>query len=615
MALKDGAGSAKPSHRSTSAASQAPLTNKPPRPGNPARSVRKDGPDEQRNGSKFLEAMKNPNWRDRRTDVTSSSNSTGLTSSETGSLERTMARARHWLASSSADSAKVEPDNINNRKISASDRQFDVRHEIDGVACRDGCLAVPEKPGGAFETKGLCGMMRRRNIEASPSRDEGLHVIEITPHVATGGSMTRDDCDGFGHSSVVAKIQLVQVVPTETPSRGSNHGHGHRSTERSTRGSASEEFEAAVKPSLGQNTIEAPPAQDHRPLGDDARLPAGDGQRGNLNAKNIAFQKMLKKLKIRTAGNASSQEDSDSGYGTGLGSDPVAEEPAGNTRAGKSPTSGLDSFVRRDKTASDYAVSYRPAATSSHRAEASKDSGISDYSSDKFNSLNPKAREFLSFKPDGSVQVEQAKQRGLQTSSCESFNGGGGDSGGPADEWTGVGYETRDQAVPYESVPVVCGAVTPQYPDIRALMPIAPGFGLANVLGSAANAVACPPQLGNFARQPQLAPTWLSGAGILPRPSMSGSSPYHITGSAFQSLPARFPPPAPNLPVHALPASAPQASAFGRPAPVPKPKVPNAWDQQAYEAYIEQRKAMEPGYAMECRLRQQRRARRTPAAK
>lgn len=44
--------------------------------------------------------------------------------------------------------------------------------------------------------------------------------------------------------------------------------------------------------------------------------------------------------------------------------------------------------------------------------------------------------------------------------------------------------------------------------------------------------------------------------------------------------------------------------------PVRKPKVPNAAQQQAYEAYIEWRKANQPGYAEECKIRQARRVMR-----
>ncbi|KAI6781666.1 uncharacterized protein J7T54_003931 [Emericellopsis cladophorae] len=54
----------------------------------------------------------------------------------------------------------------------------------------------------------------------------------------------------------------------------------------------------------------------------------------------------------------------------------------------------------------------------------------------------------------------------------------------------------------------------------------------------------------------------------------------------------------------------PAAPAFSNPAPVPKPRRPDPSDQQAYEAYIEWRKANEPGYAAQCKLRQQRRSQR-----
>lgn len=49
--------------------------------------------------------------------------------------------------------------------------------------------------------------------------------------------------------------------------------------------------------------------------------------------------------------------------------------------------------------------------------------------------------------------------------------------------------------------------------------------------------------------------------------------------------------------------------------PVPKPRVPDPGNQQAYEAWIEWRKANEPGYAIECKLRQQRRAQRNMGSK
>ncbi|PTB69747.1 hypothetical protein BBK36DRAFT_1138167 [Trichoderma citrinoviride] len=63
-----------------------------------------------------------------------------------------------------------------------------------------------------------------------------------------------------------------------------------------------------------------------------------------------------------------------------------------------------------------------------------------------------------------------------------------------------------------------------------------------------------------------------------------------------------------NMPPYLMPAT---TDAHHPPQPVPKPRRPDPGDQQAYEAWIEWRKANEPGYALECRLRQQRRAQRS----
>ncbi|KAL6878785.1 hypothetical protein J3F83DRAFT_723909 [Trichoderma novae-zelandiae] len=63
-----------------------------------------------------------------------------------------------------------------------------------------------------------------------------------------------------------------------------------------------------------------------------------------------------------------------------------------------------------------------------------------------------------------------------------------------------------------------------------------------------------------------------------------------------------------NMPSFQMP---PMTGAHHPRQPVPKPRRPDPGDQQAYEAWIEWRKANEPGYALECRLRQQRRAQRS----
>ena len=80
--------------------------------------------------------------------------------------------------------------------------------------------------------------------------------------------------------------------------------------------------------------------------------------------------------------------------------------------------------------------------------------------------------------------------------------------------------------------------------------------------------------------------------------------------------PKVFMPPAPMRSIHnpfpcGTPVFGPAPTMLGPPPPVPKPKNPDPEQQQAYEQWIEWRKANEPGYAQECKQRQIRRAQRS----
>ena len=79
-----------------------------------------------------------------------------------------------------------------------------------------------------------------------------------------------------------------------------------------------------------------------------------------------------------------------------------------------------------------------------------------------------------------------------------------------------------------------------------------------------------------------------------------------LAGSVIPAVPT-----APDQPaVGDLPRILPPALSQIPPGPVPKPRFPNARGQQAYEEWIEWRKANEPGYALECKARQARRVHR-----
>ncbi|KAK2065468.1 hypothetical protein LY76DRAFT_499343 [Colletotrichum caudatum] len=62
------------------------------------------------------------------------------------------------------------------------------------------------------------------------------------------------------------------------------------------------------------------------------------------------------------------------------------------------------------------------------------------------------------------------------------------------------------------------------------------------------------------------------------------------------------------------PNAAPLSGLCIGPRPARKPRAPDAFAQQNYEAYIEWRKANEPGYAIECKTRQSKRANRLNGA-
>ncbi|KAJ0165409.1 hypothetical protein CTA2_11344 [Colletotrichum tanaceti] len=89
------------------------------------------------------------------------------------------------------------------------------------------------------------------------------------------------------------------------------------------------------------------------------------------------------------------------------------------------------------------------------------------------------------------------------------------------------------------------------------------------------------------------------------QPPVSGLGPHPET-SFFQAQPS--------MPNQGHFFNGNKTRAFGtgiNPRPARKPRVPDALGQQSYEAYIEWRKANEPGYALECKARQAKRAFRT----
>ncbi|KAG5956976.1 hypothetical protein E4U57_002129 [Claviceps arundinis] len=227
----------------------------------------------------------------------------------------------------------------------------------------------------------------------------------------------------------------------------------------------------------------------------------------------------------------------------------------------------IHSVGRRVDTESDSVVEYLPASARNLRMESSTNFSSIGGGHDTRNSLNPKAREFLSFSKAAS-QAPIMPRRPLLSS--YDFLSAAKDS---ASNVAGFAA-TRMAAVP-DGPGILVGAGT-----APALFP--------NYLGPPTILGHYGPELGTNPASLNLVPVnleTLKSSDGLATPGWPTLVPMPC-GSGSQSVPPR---------------------------PVPKPRSPNPKTQQEYEAWVEWRKANEPGYAMACKVRQQRRAqRKTP---
>ncbi|KFA79384.1 hypothetical protein S40288_06088 [Stachybotrys chartarum IBT 40288] len=306
-----------------------------------------------------------------------------------------------------------------------------------------------------------------------------------------------------------------------------------------------------------------------------------------LEAKNVAFQKMLKKLQ----GNKNMQ---DSDHGHRPPQDEVkhvtpkiaaAMSPANRPQA-NGILKDLRSGVKSDPTARYGNLTGGPNSefetSAGYRARAKP--------------WNPRAREFFSYNADQKFPDTEPSSVSTRHSPIASLFNSKENACYQRPEHTVPSIPGLDSEFPIPMVPTT----VPTFPPLDPTMSIA-GPGPYCVL------------------YPNIEQLQRLGATAFIPPIIHGAT---VTGGPF-TTPGSLPMP-PTAYGHPNFAPVPPLASFqdmpnwnlgysgdvARPYVVPKPRgaKPHPGDQQAYEAWIEWRKANEPGYAQECKQRQQRRA-------
>lgn len=342
--------------------------------------------------------------------------------------------------------------------------------------------------------------------------------------------------------------------------------------------------------------------QDHTP----AEKMKPSPQTAIHHTRDQAFQRLIQKLNRDNAPSTTQQRHPPEKPETQR---PVEHEPASQLFGHfRKPLGGSG---RRNKTISDFKVDYWDHGHSSLTSGEGSEDTVQMTS--KQNTWNPKAREFLS------LGHQQSPRRPLLWDSANPNPPDKARAAHPMPPSVNAAWSTSN-VQPVNSYPslreqdvITNGLLNPSVPSVPSLTPPGPNF--------------------NFGLGPEtFAPTqYLSGTSAPPPPlfnvpPLSGIQAPIIPFGSFPSQQLTAQQVAAQqmaaLPYLASLASLgplpPLLSGLEKPTfptnprrpPVCKPTIPNAGAQLAYEEWIEWRKAHEPGYAVECKARQQRRSQR-----
>ncbi|PNP43835.1 hypothetical protein TGAMA5MH_04117 [Trichoderma gamsii] len=341
----------------------------------------------------------------------------------------------------------------------------------------------------------------------------------------------------------------------------------------------------------------------------------------NDTDRDEAFQRFLEKLRQnnKPQGKKSQKRHrTDSGYEDSSKGSPRENpiETASHSRRAQGPSPPK-------KTASEHLRSSHVLRTENHNQKevgsSSAASGAFSNEPAKFQNFNPKAREFLSF----AVRRDASSGSRFEEEDLEPFRPFSTPFADRGD---------RRNVTSVTELTSLGDIASAQPPPPFGTVPFAAANGATDHLtlnnSMATRMISVPvDHFGGSLQGPAISLQQLSlvnPAMLQPQPVLQPLSGNILGYTAPQLVNASFPlangsvnpylnMPCGQLPLVGGPPHPPQSLPLPLPLPlpVPKPRRPDPRDQQAYEAWIEWRKANQPGYAHECRMRQQRRAQRS----
>ncbi|KAM0245657.1 hypothetical protein ACHAQJ_010509 [Trichoderma viride] len=582
------------------------------------------------------QALENPDWRTRPSD-----NSSSAVDDDDHNIRELISAGRQWIRMDAAPS--TTPSAVESKREAELQQAMDSpqvnatansglgrnQHDVFALSSK-----MEPKIIKALEEERPVQYEVLKKICLSSSREHPLSLFEVAPLGSIPAYLSQSLVDirplmgyltqrkhgisGNGQDEqLTAALRAAETTPHKVRahlSQQNHHEEAHKSYAISDELRARKSFfESHEMPATQRRRVHAHTIEQQISSTQTNRLVNSGGPMAGAEAeRDEAFQRFLKRLGRK---NRNSQEEKaqgrnrvDSGY-----EDSSKESQRESPLEMSSLRHRAQRVDGRKKIPSELCNDDHARGTEvSHEKEGISNPTISSVfprESAKFKNLNPKAREFLSFVSNRGSSSDEGSMEPFQALSAESFTSKGG--------------RTNATSLAGHALP---NASSLQPPPPYGIMPFAAADGATDPLtlnslmagrlvsvptdqfGGTLPTSAMPwpplPPLPSFLPamlrpQPVLQPMTGNALGLPAAPP--------LTNTAFR-LPTGPVNPCMSMPSCQMPL---MGGAPCLPQPVQKPRHPDPRDQQAYEAWIEWRKANEPGYALECRLRQQRRAQRS----